>query len=56
MCRDCGAADLGQHDIDGDAGRIPGRRPVVSARWLTCAGSRICVLPTVGNWSLGRLS
>ena len=41
MHRDCGApAELGQHDIDGEAGRVPGRGLVVSARRPICAGSR----------------
>ena len=40
MRRDCGAAaELGQHDIDGEAGRVPGRRLAVSARRPTRARS-----------------
>lgn len=41
MHRDSGAAaELGQRDISGEVGRIPGRGLAVSARRPICAGSR----------------
>lgn len=45
MHRDSGAAaELGQHDIGGEAGRITGRGLAVSARRPICAGSRTSAL------------